>query len=95
YELGYEKIFKAATDTGTAIEINAYPKRLDLTDIHCRRAKELGVKLAITTDAHARPQFDNIIYGVGTARRAWLSKSDILNCMALKEIRKFVNKKRA
>lgn len=94
YELDYEKIFNAATKTGTALEITAYPERLDLTDIHCRRTKELGVKLAIGTDAHTESQMDNMIYGVSVAKRGWVEKKDILNCLTLEQLRKFVGKKR-
>ena len=95
YELDYEKIFAAARKTGTAIEINAYPKRLDLTDVNCRRARELGVKFAIATDTHTKDQMDNMIYGISVARRGWIDKKDILNCRKLKEVEKFVEKKRA
>ncbi|MDD5680857.1 MAG: DNA polymerase/3'-5' exonuclease PolX [Candidatus Omnitrophica bacterium] len=94
YELDYGKIFIAAAETGTAIEINAYPERLDLTDINSRRAKETGVKLAISTDAHAAGHFNNMIYGVSVARRGWLEKKDVINSLPLKEIVKFVAKKR-
>jgi DNA polymerase (family 10) len=94
YELDYERIFNTAKKTGTAIEINAYPQRLDLTDVNCRRAKELGVKFAIATDAHTEDQMDNVIYGVSVARRGWLEKKDILNCLSLKELERFVKKKR-
>jgi len=96
YELDYDKILAAASETGTAIEINAYPQRLDLTDINSRRAKEVaGVKLAISTDAHVASQFDNMIYGVSVARRGWLEKKDIINSLPLKELVKFVEKKRS
>jgi len=94
YELDYEKMFTAARKTGTAIEINAHPKRLDLTDINCRRAQELGVKLAISTDTHREENLDNMIYGVSVARRGWVKKGSILNCMKLEEVKKFVEKKR-
>ncbi|MBL7070616.1 MAG: DNA polymerase/3'-5' exonuclease PolX [Candidatus Omnitrophica bacterium] len=94
YELDYEKIFKAAKDTGTALEINADPKRLDLTDVRSRRARELGVKLAICTDSHTEAHFDNMIYGLSVARRGWLEKKDLLNCMPLKQLKRFVESKR-
>jgi DNA polymerase (family 10) len=94
YELDYEKIFVAAKKTGTAIEITAYPERLDLVDIYCRRAKELGVKFAIGTDTHVKGQMDNMIYGVSVARRGWVEKKDLLNCLPLKDVKKLVRKKR-
>ncbi len=94
YELDYEKIFAMAKKTGTAIEINAYPKRLDLADTSCRRAQELGLKLAIATDTHTESQMDNMRYGVSVARRGWVNKRALLNCLSLKEIKKFVERKR-
>lgn len=93
-ELDYDEIFTAARDTGTAIEINSYPQRLDLIDINCRRAKEMGVKMAIATDSHTRGQMDNMIYGVSVARRGWLEKKDVINSLPLKELLNFVKKKR-
>ncbi len=94
YDLDYDLVFTAAKETDTAIEINAYPKRLDLTDVNCRRAQELGVKLAISTDAHVEEHFDNMIYGMSAARRGWVQKKDFLNCLGFKEINKFVEDKR-
>ena len=94
YELDYEKIFAAAKKTGTAIEINAYPRRLDLTDVNCRRAQELGIRFAIATDAHTADQLDNMIYGVSMARRGWVEKKSLLNCLGLRDVKKFVEKKR-
>ena len=94
YELDYEKIFNTAKKTGTALEITAYPDRLDLTDVHCRRAHELGVKLAIGTDTHRDKHMDNMIYGVSVARRGWAEKKDLLNCLSLEELRNFGGEKR-
>lgn len=94
YEIDYEKIFNVAKATGTALEINAYPERLDLIDVYCRRAHELGVRLAIGTDSHNESHMDNMIYGVSVARRGWVEKKDLLNCLSLAELRQFVEKKR-
>ncbi|MBU4488730.1 MAG: DNA polymerase/3'-5' exonuclease PolX [Candidatus Omnitrophica bacterium] len=94
YELDYDKIFAAAKDTGTAIEINSCPQRLDITDVNCKRAKEMGVKMAIATDSHAPGQMDNMIYGVSVARRGWLEKRDVINSLSSKELSSFVKKKR-
>ncbi|MFH1683259.1 MAG: DNA polymerase/3'-5' exonuclease PolX, partial [Candidatus Margulisiibacteriota bacterium] len=69
-----------------AIEINAHPQRLDLSDVWCKRAKELGVKIAISTDAHSIEGLELMKYGVKTARRGWLEKNDILNTQSLKKI---------
>ncbi|MBL7069504.1 MAG: DNA polymerase/3'-5' exonuclease PolX [Candidatus Omnitrophica bacterium] len=87
YQIDTEEVLKVAKDTDTAIEINAYPERLDLNDIGCRRAKELGVLLAISTDAHITEQFDNMRYGVGVARRGWLERRDVLNTLSWDKVR--------
>ena len=81
YEVDMEKVLKAAADTGTAIEINAYPLRLDLTESNVRRAKSMNVPLVISTDSHNSGQFDNMVYGVAVARRGWLEKKDLLNTL--------------
>lgn len=87
YEVDMEEIFKAAKDTNTAIELNAYPERLDLNDVGCRRAKELGVLLALATDAHVIDQLDNMRYGVSVARRGWCEKKDLLNSLSWDKVR--------
>lgn len=92
YEVDYEELFKAAAEGGTAIEINAYPRRLDLTDTLCRRAKELGVKFIISTDAHRPEQWDNMRYGISVARRGWLEKKDVLNTLPLDRFLKAIKK---
>lgn len=92
YEVDLEKIFKTAKETDTALEINAYPERLDLDDNASRRAKELGVTLAIATDAHMRDQFRNMIFGVSVARRGWLEKKNILNALSLDSFLKRIKK---
>lgn len=92
YEIDMEEILKSARQTGTFIEINSYPERLDLTDINCRRAKALGVKLAITTDSHSLEQFNNMRYGISVAQRGWLGKEDILNSYSWSNIRKMLKK---
>lgn len=79
YDVDLEAVLAAAAGNGTAIEINAYPLRLDLNDTSARRAKELGVPLVINTDTHVTNQFDFMKYGVAIARRAWLGPKDVLN----------------
>ena len=74
-----EALFKAAAETGTVLEINANPARLDLNDVHARRAMGLGVKLAINCDAHSPGELDLLPYGVATARRAWATPEDVVN----------------
>jgi DNA polymerase (family 10) len=86
YEVDVEAVMKACAETGTAMEINAYYLRLDLNDVLSRRAKELGVRLALGTDAHHPDQMDMMRYGLAVARRAWLEKKDVLNCRGIKEI---------
>ena len=81
----YEAIFQAAAQTGTALEINASPERLDLKDSHASRARQLGIPLVISTDAHATEALNNTRYGVGVARRAWCQPNDILNTMPAAE----------
>ena len=79
YEVDVEAVLQAAKLGGVAAEINASPSRLDLNDLHARRAKDLGIPITISTDAHAIPQLDYMRYGVAVARRAWLTPSDVLN----------------
>jgi len=93
YDIDINAILKAAKETGTAIEINAYPLRLDLNDVHARMAKENGVSLAISTDAHAIGDFDYMAYGVSIARRGWLEKKNVLNALDYDSLLKFLKKK--
>ena len=78
-DLDMEAILQAAAETGTAIDVNAYPDRLDLCDVHVRRAVELGVKLAIDTDAHRIGELDHVFFGVATARRGGATATDVIN----------------
>ncbi len=93
YELDIAEILRAAGDTGTALEINAYPLRLDLKDIYIRKAKEMGIPMVISTDTHATHQFDFMRYGIGTARRGWLENRDILNTYTYKTLMKRLKNK--
>lgn len=86
YQVDMEKVLRVAQETGTALEINAYPLRLDLNDIHARRAKELGVPVVINTDAHVISNFDALPYGIAMARRGWLEKGDVLNTLEVDEL---------
>ena len=85
YPLEMEEVLQAARDLDVAVEINANPNRLDLNDVHAYRAKELGVKVCINTDAHSVQRLDHMSYGVDQARRSWLNKGDVLNTMTEKE----------
>ncbi|MFN2290811.1 MAG: DNA polymerase/3'-5' exonuclease PolX [Anaerolineae bacterium] len=82
-----EAVLQAAAETGTALEVNSIPARLDLDDIHVRRATELGVKIAINSDAHHPGGLENLTYGLATARRGWAQPSDVLNTFTLDELR--------
>ncbi|MFZ5800217.1 MAG: DNA polymerase/3'-5' exonuclease PolX [Candidatus Omnitrophota bacterium] len=86
YELDFEMLFKACRDTGTALEINSFYDRLDLNSTHARRAKELGVKLCVNTDAHTTDQLSLMELGVAVARRGWLSAADVLNTLPLEKL---------
>ena len=81
-----EAVLETAAKTNTIVEINAAPNRLDLKDIHTYRARELGVKLVINTDAHSTEHFGFMRFGVGVARRGWCQAQDILNTRPLKEV---------
>ncbi len=79
-DLDMDAVLAAAAETDTALEINANPRRLDLTDIYARRAIEMGIKLTINTDAHAPEQMEFMNYGVATARRGWVTAENVINC---------------
>jgi DNA polymerase (family X) len=86
YDLDMQSVLEAAGRTGTAMEINAYPRRLDLNDINARAAKEMGVRMCVNSDAHEPEQLNVMKYGVNVARRAWLEKKDLLNTLGLQEL---------
>ncbi|MBI5118611.1 DNA polymerase/3'-5' exonuclease PolX [Candidatus Poribacteria bacterium] len=88
YEVDVEEILEVAAETRTAIEINANSERLDLDDVGCKRAKQLGVMLAIGTDAHKLEHMDMFRLGVAVARRGWLEPPDVLNTLPLKKLRR-------
>jgi DNA polymerase (family 10) len=92
--LNFGKIFQAAADSGTALEINSGYPRLDLNDVNARAAAEAGATISINTDAHSTDGFDEIRWGIGVARRAGLTKKTIINCMKLPELRAFIEKKK-
>lgn len=82
YPLDMERLIKAAADRGCTLELNANPNRLDLSDIHCRQAADQGVRIAVSTDAHATGGLGNMRYGVDQARRGWLNRKDVLNTLS-------------
>jgi DNA polymerase (family 10) len=93
YEVEIDEVMEAAKRNGKALEINGTLERLDLDDIHSRKAKEMGIKLAIGTDAHHLDQLWMISLGVAVARRGWLETGNVLNAMSLKEILKWCQRK--
>jgi DNA polymerase (family 10) len=95
YEVDIEAVLRAAKAGGVAVEINASPSRLDLNDLHARRAKDLGIPITISTDAHTIPQLDDMRYGVAVARRAWIEPSDVLNTLPERQLINWLDGKRA
>ena len=91
-DLDLDAVFEAAARTGTALEIDAYPDRLDLRDEHVRRARRSGVRFAIDTDAHAVGHLDAMRYGIGVAQRGWLTKDDVIDAWPLAKLRRFLRK---
>jgi DNA polymerase (family 10) len=93
-DLDLDEVFRAAARTGTALEINAYPDRLDLRDEHVLWARRHGVRFAIDSDSHAVPHLDLLHYGVATAQRGWLTKDEVINAWPLTKLRRFLRKGR-
>ena len=79
YAVEMEAVMRAAKFHGVAMELNAFPDRLDISDVHCRMAKDIGVKIVISTDSHTPAHLRLMGYGVGNARRGWLEAKDVLN----------------
>ena len=94
YAVNMTEVLECAAENNVAIEINANPKRLDLDWRFVKQAKELGVKLVISPDAHHTSQLSNFHFGVNIARKAWLEKSDVLNCLSVDELLKYFSKMR-
>ena len=88
-----ERVIEGALETGTFLEINSQPDRLDLTDVHARAAREAGLKLVIDSDGHQIGALDYVELGVGQARRAWLTKDDVLNTRTWKQVEKLRKKR--
>lgn len=92
YAVNMGKVLEAAKARNCILEINAHPIRLDLNDIHCRLAKEIGVKLAISTDAHSINDYSLMRYGIGQARRGWIEKNDVVNTHPLAKLKKLLKR---
>jgi DNA polymerase (family 10) len=93
YDVDLEKLMKAALERGCFFELNAHPDRLDLTDTDCKMAKEMGLKVVISTDAHSKSDLDFMRFGIGHARRGWLESEDVLNTRTLRELLKFLQRR--
>ncbi|SMB98958.1 DNA polymerase (family 10) [Thermanaeromonas toyohensis ToBE] len=94
YAINLEKVLELAAETGTILEINASPDRLDLDEVAARRAKEYGIPLAINTDAHDAGRLEDMEYGLAVARRAWLEPEDIVNTWDLDRLLKRLKRNR-
>jgi DNA polymerase (family X) len=86
YDVGMLQIIRKAKAKQIYLEVNAHPERLDLIDTHCRMAKDEGVLIAIDSDAHSTQEFANLRYGVGQARRGWVTRNDVLNARPLRDL---------
>ncbi|MDP2957101.1 MAG: DNA polymerase/3'-5' exonuclease PolX [Longimicrobiales bacterium] len=93
FALDVEAVLAAAADVDVAVELNANPNRLDFSDVHVRRAKELGVKVVISTDAHAPRELANMRFGVEQARRGWLEAADVLNALPLDAFERWLGRR--
>jgi DNA polymerase (family 10) len=93
-EYDLEEVFRAAARTGTALEINSFPDRLDLRDEHILWAREHGVRFAIDTDSHAPVHLPNVRFGVATAQRGWVSRAEVINTWPLARLKRFLAKGR-
>jgi len=93
YEIDLDKIMRAAVERGCFMELNSHPDRLDLDDVHCQAAKAMGLKVALSTDAHSTDDLGLMRFGVGQARRGWLEPDDVINTRSLAELRKLLKRK--
>ncbi len=94
YALDIEKLIQGAKETGTVLELNANPNRLDLSSEWVRKAQEAGVEIAINTDAHSYPMLEHMEIGVGSARKGWLKKESVINTLTAEQLKKRLGIKR-
>jgi DNA polymerase (family 10) len=94
YDVDMAQIIRKARARRVHLEINAHPERLDLVDTYCRMCKDEGVLLAINSDAHSIPEFANLRYGIGQARRGWLTPEDVVNTRPLPQLLSALNRPR-
>jgi DNA polymerase (family 10) len=93
FDLDVEVVLEAAAELGVAVELNANPNRLDFNDVHVHRARELGVPVVISTDAHSPRGLTNMRFGVDQARRGWLGPGDVLNTKSLAEFTNWLGRR--
>ncbi len=93
-DVDFTELFRACARTGTALEVNSHPDRLDLPSAHIRAAKDAGVRFSIDSDAHSTAHLANLRYGVGQAQRGWLTPDDVINTWPLPRLREFLRKGR-
>jgi DNA polymerase (family 10) len=93
YAIDLEKIMKTAKDAGILLELNAHPDRLDLHDVHCKLAKDIGVKVVISTDAHRIAHLDYMRFGIGQARRGWLEVQDVGNTRPIGRLKRLLKRR--
>ena len=95
YDVDMLAVIRKCKARDVALELNAHPERLDLSDAACRMAKDEGARIAINSDAHAEHEFDNLDFGIGQARRGWLEKDDVINARPLRQVRAWLAGKEA
>jgi DNA polymerase (family 10) len=93
YEIDMERVMAAAKERGCFLEINSNPDRLDLSGSHCKLAKDMGLKLAISTDAHRVTELDFLRFGIDQARRGWLEADEVINTRKLADLRRLLKRK--
>lgn len=92
YDVDLERIMQAALERGCFLEVNAQPDRLDMDDINCKTAREIGLKVAISTDAHRVSELSNMRFGVWQARRGWLERGDVINTRSWKDLKRLLKR---
>ena len=93
YDVDMERLLEAAAERGCLLELNGHPDRLDLSDVHAKMAKERGVRVALSTDAHRTSDLGYMRFGIGQARRGWLEPEDVLNSRTWGEVKKLLKRK--
>jgi len=92
YQVNHEALFNMAKETNTVLEINANPNRFDLSADLAKQAQDVGVLLAINTDAHSKQMFSHMEYGVSVAKKGWIKKEQVINTWSLDQLKKLFNR---